>query len=131
MRTLSKVERVYKITNSRSEAELAEVLGVSQNSVSRELKKNSIPNSWLIVLLNKYNVNPEWILTGSGCVFLLECTPSIFTSPENINEIDLAKNVKDFILEFNAYMNKTTLLISRMDHLINEYEKHIQNISLK
>ena len=48
-----------------SQLVMAERIGVSQASVSQAFRKNSIPDTWLISILRKYKVNPDWIINGN------------------------------------------------------------------
>ena len=59
-------ERLYRITECCTQAELASMLGVKQSSISDAQKRSAIPAEWLVKLLRVKGINPEWILTGFG-----------------------------------------------------------------
>lgn len=60
------LERVFEVTNCRTQIELADMLGIKQSSISDAKKRNAIPAEWLVKLLRLKGVNPQWILTGLG-----------------------------------------------------------------
>ena len=62
--------RVYLITGAKNQVDLADILCVAQSSISDAEKRHSIPASWLLALLYIYDVNPIWVLTGKGCMYL-------------------------------------------------------------
>lgn len=59
-------ERIKLATNTRSATALAAILGISNQAVSNQLKKNTIPNSWIIALSLKYKISSDWLLYGTG-----------------------------------------------------------------
>lgn len=63
-------QRVYEITGTRTQVQLAEVLGIKQSSISDAIKRKCLPDSWLVTLYRKYKVNPDWLLTGEGSRYL-------------------------------------------------------------
>lgn len=67
------IDRVFKITQCTSQTELANILRLRQSSVSSVCAKESgeVPVSWLITLLQLKMINPEWILTGIGSIYLV------------------------------------------------------------
>lgn len=63
---------------------LAQFLGIRQSSVSDAQKRGVIPAEWLLKLLRKKGVSPDWVLTGEGSRFLLptrrgEAPPVVYT----------------------------------------------------
>lgn len=64
------LSRVFESAGCRTQIELAKLLGIRQSSISDAKKRNSIPAEWLVTLLRLRNVNPEWILSGTGPKFL-------------------------------------------------------------
>jgi len=62
----SSLSRVFEAAGCRTQAELAEFLGVRQSSISDAKKRGSVPADWLLTLLWKKWINPTWVLTGHG-----------------------------------------------------------------
>ena len=65
------LERFFEAAECRTQVELADFLGIRQSSVSDAKKRSKIPAEWLMTLLRFKSVNPEWILTGEGAIYLL------------------------------------------------------------
>lgn len=64
------LERIQAVTGCKTQQELAEFLSVKQSSISYAKKRGTIPPEWLLKLLRRKGVNPDWILTGKGPRFL-------------------------------------------------------------
>ena len=67
----AQMARVKFIAQARTQCQLADILGVRQASISEASKRGRIPASWLVVLVQKFRANPDWILEGAMPVFLL------------------------------------------------------------
>jgi hypothetical protein len=65
------LSRVFEATGTRTQVELADFLDIRQSSISDAKRRGSIPDNWLVTILRKANVNPEWILTGQGGRFMV------------------------------------------------------------
>lgn len=63
-------ERVTEATGASSLAELAELLGINRSAVTQARKKNTIPATWLLQLLRKYGLNPDWLEKGREPAYL-------------------------------------------------------------
>ncbi len=66
----AQMERIRLITGTRTQLELADLLGVKQSSISDAKRRGRIPPGWLVMLMRYKHANPDWILTGSGPVFV-------------------------------------------------------------
>ncbi len=66
----AQMERIRLITGTRTQLELAALLGVKQSSISDAKRRGRIPSGWLVMLMRYKHANPDWILTGSGPVFV-------------------------------------------------------------
>lgn len=64
------MERIRGTTKIRTQVELAACLGIRQSSISDAKKRDNLPDSWLVVLYEKYGLNPTWIRTGAGAAYL-------------------------------------------------------------
>ena len=60
------LERVMEAAGARSQNGLAASLGLAQSSVWEAMRRESIPASWLVTLVERYGVNPAWVKTGQG-----------------------------------------------------------------
>jgi SOS-response transcriptional repressor LexA len=58
--------RILGETGIRTQAELAEVLGVRRAAVTDAKRRGKVPADWLIRLAQKYNLNPNYVLSGLG-----------------------------------------------------------------
>lgn len=58
--------RLFEAVECSTQAELAAVLEIRQSFISDAKKRKAVPAEWLITLLEKKNINPEWIRTGFG-----------------------------------------------------------------
>lgn len=64
------MDRIRLVTQTRTQVELANFLGIRQSSVSNAKRRGTIPADWLLTILRIRNVHPEWILTGEGHCYL-------------------------------------------------------------
>lgn len=64
------LKRVFEAAECRTQVELREFLQVRQSSVSDAKSRKSIPAEWLIKLLDKKQVNPNWVLYGECAKYL-------------------------------------------------------------
>ena len=58
--------RILAATGTRTQTELAAILGVRQPCISDALRSGRIPANWLLTLVEKNGINPVWIRTGKG-----------------------------------------------------------------
>lgn len=65
------MRRFFEAAGCRTQIELAAFLDIRQSSVSDAKKRRVIPSEWLITLLRQKNINPYWVMTGTGPRFLL------------------------------------------------------------
>ncbi len=77
------MQRLYEATETKTQQQLATILEVQQSSISDSKRRESIPDSWLITLLTKKNINPLWVLDG---------TEPKFQSNDNETPLFLASN---------------------------------------
>ncbi len=76
--------RIQSITGCRTQTELAAALGIRQSSISDAKRRQVIPDSWLVTLLNRHGANPAYITGAPVHPYLIEdmrreipgeCTP--------------------------------------------------------
>ncbi len=63
-------DRVLFATNTKTQAELAELLEIRQSSISDAKKRGTIPSEWYIKLFERLGLNPDWIKKGIGPMYL-------------------------------------------------------------
>ena len=64
------IERILKATGSKTQRELAKVLEVPEQSITDYKKKSGVPATWLIKLCASHKINPNWIQTGVGPMYV-------------------------------------------------------------
>lgn len=91
------MQRFFEASGCRTQIELAEFLNIRQSSVSDAKRRQVIPADWLITLLRRKNINPDWILTGAEPRFLLpaeslgghtELLPHVASKPVTCTFVD-------------------------------------------
>lgn len=91
--TLDRIHsRIAEITNTRTQQELAAILGIRQSSVSSTKTRKSIPSDWYLTLYDMYGVNPDWLRFGTGPKYLRTETGYI----QQKEEKPFAVAVRDF-----------------------------------
>ncbi len=68
--TESQFIRLFEAAECRTQAELADFLGIRQSSIAVAKRRGRLPSDWLIKILRMRGVNPDWILFGSAPKFL-------------------------------------------------------------
>lgn len=66
----SVVNRVKIILQATNNKELATLTGVSQEQIAEIVYNDTIPSHWERHLVQDKGVNPEWLFTGKGPVFI-------------------------------------------------------------
>jgi hypothetical protein len=64
--------RIRAATHTRTQTEVAKLLGIKQSSISDAKKKNTIPDGWLITLYRACGLEPDWVLYGQEPVTRFE-----------------------------------------------------------
>lgn len=63
-------DRVRFATNTKTQAELANILEIRQSSISDAKRRDSVPPEWYMKLFEKFGLNPDWIKQGIGPMYL-------------------------------------------------------------
>lgn len=61
--------RIHEVCCTRTQVQLAEVLGVRQSSISDAKRRRSIPADWQLTILNTFGIDPHWLMIGDGPKF--------------------------------------------------------------
>lgn len=64
------VSRMMQALNLTTQSALAEELGVSRGAVSDAKSKDKIPAEWMLKLFRGHGLNPFWMETGRGAMYL-------------------------------------------------------------
>jgi phage repressor protein C with HTH and peptisase S24 domain len=62
--------RIMNATGIRSQSELARVLGIGRQAVTDAKKRSHIPADWYLYLCRKYGLNPQWLESGLGPMYI-------------------------------------------------------------
>ncbi len=62
--------RFQLVSGTRTQAELAKILGIRQSSISDAKKRNSVPAEWYLKFFEQSGVNPDWLKKGRGPTYL-------------------------------------------------------------
>jgi len=62
----SVVDRIKEATGTRTQVELAQVLGIRQSSISDAKRRDSVPADWFLTLFREFGLNPDWLALGRG-----------------------------------------------------------------
>lgn len=63
--------RILAVTGLKTQVELANLLGIRQSSISDAKRRQSIPDGWLVKMVELFGCSPIWIKTGEGAAFLV------------------------------------------------------------
>jgi phage repressor protein C with HTH and peptisase S24 domain len=66
----SVLARIMAATGIRSQSELARVLGIGRQAVTDAKKRSHIPADWYLYLCRKYGLNPQWLESGLGTMYI-------------------------------------------------------------
>lgn len=58
--------RIQAATGTKTQTDIAKLLGIKQSSISDAKKKNTIPDGWLVTLYRTCGLEPDWILYGQA-----------------------------------------------------------------
>ncbi len=64
------IKRIFDATGINSQSELARKLEINRSGITHARNNNKIPDKWIIKLYRKFGLNPQWVDSGIGNVFL-------------------------------------------------------------
>lgn len=64
------INRVLDATGISSSSELANALEINRSGITHARNKNKVPDKWIVKLYRTFNLNPKWIESGTGRVFM-------------------------------------------------------------
>ena len=71
------IRRAFEALQISSQNKLAILLGINRAGITQAKKKGTVPEKWILELYRKYGINPDWIETGSGKMFIAERDGSV------------------------------------------------------
>jgi phage repressor protein C with HTH and peptisase S24 domain len=107
-------ERIKQVTPIQNQSQLAQELGLGRAAVSLVKHKDVIPSKWIFALARAYDLNADWLATGTGTPTAVENAPAKTQparlvhilprlnhdrSPEVRSHSDLPDSAFDFWLE--------------------------------
>jgi len=64
------IKRIFDATGISSQSELARELEINRSGITHARNNNKIPDKWIVKLYRKFGLNPQWIDSGIGNVFI-------------------------------------------------------------
>ncbi len=63
-------KRAFEALKIDSQIDLASAMDLNRSAITQAKKKGIVPDKWLLILFSRHGVNPDWMETGKGPVFL-------------------------------------------------------------
>ena len=64
------IKRIVGATGIDSQNDLAKALGINRSGITHARNNDKIPDKWILKLYKEFGLNPGWIETGVGSIFL-------------------------------------------------------------
>lgn len=64
------LKRIYEATGMSSQSDLADALKINRSAITQARNKGAIPDKWILGLYRAFGLNPDWVESGKGKVFL-------------------------------------------------------------
>lgn len=58
--------RLCDATGIRTQAELAEALGIHRSAITQAKTRDAVPQKWILALARRYTLSPDWLEYGNG-----------------------------------------------------------------
>jgi phage repressor protein C with HTH and peptisase S24 domain len=66
------IRRSFEALKISSQNKLAILLGINRAGITQAKKKGTVPDKWILSLYRNHGINPDWIETGKGAMFIVE-----------------------------------------------------------
>ncbi len=66
------IRRAFEALKISSQNRLAILLDINRAGITQAKKKGKAPDKWILELYRRYGINPDWIETGKGKMFIAE-----------------------------------------------------------
>ena len=103
-------QRILEVTESKTQIELADFLGIRQSSISDAIRREHIPSGWILAIFERKGVLPSWLKTGEGSKYVSEKSFQTVCQKEYIGQA-VAKAVKQLSPEFIQQITERTIEI--------------------
>ncbi len=112
--------RISEQTDLKTSTNLAEFLGISSASVSKQKTGNTFPASWAILISKQYNLDLNYIVFGE------KYADKMRKDDENMNVLiqNYLEKKHDFELKDDDYFLKT--LSGEIEFMIERFLSHIK-----
>lgn len=113
--------RISEQTDIKTSTKLAEFLGISSASVSKQKTGNTFPASWVILIAKQYNLDLNYIVFGE------KYADKMRKDDENMNIFikNFIQNKYDFEFEDSDYALKA--LSGEVEFMIKRFLDYIKN----
>jgi len=71
------ISRAFEALRISSQNRLAILLGINRAGITQAKNKGNVPDKWILNLYRKFGINPDWIETGKGKMFIAERNGSV------------------------------------------------------
>lgn len=88
-------ERLERLLQDHSQADLARKTGWTRSNVNRYVHGAKIPGEFLVTLCTALNVNPVWLLTGKGDLYVTDVSANTQTNAHELLRLIEALNAVD------------------------------------
>lgn len=107
--------------------ELAEKLGISYSTLGSYERGNRTPSiDFPLLLIEKLNININWLLTGTGDMFISTCENTL----QEQNNSNLVKNLDTFYKRFNKLQKENNLNDYQMSKKTGITETRIEKLGI-
>lgn len=107
--------------------ELSEQLGISYSTLGSYERGQRTPSvDFGLLLINTFNVNINWLLTGQGEMFISTCENTL----EKNNNIEIIKNTDTFYKRFNQIQKENDLNDFQLSKLTGIEESRIEKLGI-
>ncbi|MDR2669158.1 MAG: helix-turn-helix domain-containing protein [Desulfovibrio sp.] len=94
----AQLARLKEAAGVKTDTALAHLLGITQGGFSGAKRRGNIPNKWFVAIATRYNVNLEWLLSGTG------------SSRKETDECALTARIADLEMRNRLLETENTLL---------------------
>lgn len=87
------MNRIKLVIGKTTQSDIATFFGIRQGAVASAKRREKIPSVWLVQLVQKKMVHPDWILTGRGARFLKPVDKAMQPSDSDENQTEMGESI--------------------------------------